>query len=117
MNHKELQASRKLLMLEVNEAAEHVGQVRARTWYYWEEGRNPIPPEVAQKMMELTAARCHIIQKLLKPKEDSHPLPYSVTFEDYKAHPKTDEGQGVIDWRIEQSVAAHFYAEGMADLI
>lgn len=116
MNNKELQALRKLLMLEVNEAAEQVGEVRARTWYYWEEGRNPIPPEVAQKMIELAGVRWHMIQKLIKRKEESHRLPYTLTLDDYNNRPEGDEW-GVISWRISQSVAAHFYAEGLADLI
>ncbi len=105
-------------MLEVNEAAEHVGGVRARTWYYWEEGRNPIPPEVADRMNELVEARGLLIEKVKRDAQGGClTLHYCATFEDFKAHPKTEEGRDIVDWRISQSVAAHFLAEGLADLI
>lgn len=118
MNHKELQALRKLLMLDTSEAAEHVGEVKARTWYYWEEGKNPIPPEVAGSMLDLERMRKMRIEKARKQIHDGGKLKYHTRYEDYNVDPDTPSGQhSVVSWRISQSVAAHFYAEGLADLI
>lgn len=61
MNHKELQACRKLLMLDVSEAAELVGKVSARTWQYWESCRYPVPQDVEDEMQALIARRLELM--------------------------------------------------------
>lgn len=120
MNNKELQALRKLLMLEVAEAAEFVGKVNVRSWQYWEAGRSAVPYDVETEMLDLESIRDHHINALLKTTEEGAHinLPYFSNFEDYTSNPTTpDEQKNVLSWRINQSVAAYFYAEGLADLI
>lgn len=46
LNNFELQAIRKLLCLDVSEAAELVAKVSNRTWQYWESGCSPVPHDV-----------------------------------------------------------------------
>lgn len=122
MNNKELQALRKLLMLEVAEVAEFVGKVNVRSWQYWEAGRSAVPADVETEMLDLESSRDFQIESLLKSTESNDAtrfqLPYFSSFEDYTANPTTPADQkNVLNWRISQSVAAYFFAEGLADLI
>lgn len=117
MNNKELQATRKLLMLDVSEAAELIGGVSPRTWQYWEAGRNAVPTEVADEMRNLLSIRLEMMdeidQRLERGEERSVVLPFYSSFEQYvQAHP----GRTKVAWRLSQAVAAHHYTEGHAAL-
>lgn len=118
MNHKELQASRKLLMLDVAEAAEHIGQVSPRSWQYWETGRSPVPADVADKIEDLLRMRLGMIadvgeQAAKRPRAGRMTLRYFGSLHEFvEAHP---DGT-VLGWRLHQAVTAHYYANGKADL-
>src|SRR3546814_1610125 len=60
----ELQATRKLLMLDVAEAADLIGQVSPRTWQYWESGRNTVPADVSDEMQALLSIRGEMIDAI-----------------------------------------------------
>lgn len=121
MNNKELQALRKMLMLEASEAAELVGQVSTRTWQYWEAGRSPVPADVENAMSALMEHRAQLIDEIEervkgKPAEewaDLLELPFYQRFEDFEAD---NPGKTRLDWRVEQSVAALYFADGLARL-
>lgn len=113
MNNKELQAARKLLMLDVSEAAEHVGGVSPRSWQYWESGRNAVPEDVSDEMQSLLRMRSDMIADVFEQsggKRGKHFVLryYNSLGEFIDAHP---DGT-VRGWRLHQSVAAHYYAGG-----
>ncbi|WP_118986296.1 Aca2/YdiL-like domain-containing protein [Photorhabdus sp. CRCIA-P01] len=63
MTNKELQALRKLLMLDVKEAAECIGGVSSRTWQYWEAGRYPIPQDVESAIKDFVNLRNSLLKR------------------------------------------------------
>ena len=113
MNHCELQALRKLFMIDVSEAAEHIGHVSARTWQYWESSRYNIPDDVILIMSQLCQKRRGILDQLKakhqakREKGERLSLPYHQTFSSFeKKFPKSD----VIAWRLHQSTTAEILA-------
>lgn len=114
MNNKELQAARKLLMLDVSEAAEHAGGVSARSWQYWEGGRSPVPDDVADEMQSLLRMRRDMIAEVREQAAGKRfALRYFNSLAEFvNAHPDGN----VLGWRLHQSVAAHYYAGGKVDL-
>ncbi|RFA24373.1 hypothetical protein CAI21_21945 [Alkalilimnicola ehrlichii] len=121
MNAKELQALRKMLMLDASEAAELIGGVSPRSWQYWEAGRSPVPADVEVTMEVLVEQRAKLIDEIEervkgKPVDeriDVLELPFYQRFEDYEA---ANPGKSRLDWRVEQSVSALYFADGMARL-
>lgn len=119
MNNLELQAARKLLMMDVSEAAAEIGKVSARTWQYWESGRSTVPTDVAlevEALLEVRLERMRAVDDQLSGLEQGQvlSLPYYLNFEAYQvAHP----GSRKTDWRIDQSIAAMYYTEGHAELV
>lgn len=118
MNNLELQAARKLLMLDVTEASEEIAGVSPRSWQYWESGQRTIPEDVINEMQALLSIRTAKIDELaeLLEKVDGTKiqLSYYLSFEQYQEkHPEARKMQ----WRIEQSVAALYFTEGHANLI
>lgn len=116
MNNKELQAIRKLLMLDVSEAAELIGKVAPRSWQYWEAGRSPVPLDVESEMQDLLAVRAQLMDAVDEQIAggDVIKLPFYASFEQYAA----DNPDGThLGWRLSQSVAALYFAEGHAELI
>ncbi|MEL0577040.1 DUF1870 family protein [Pectobacterium punjabense] len=116
MTNKELQAIRKLLMLDVSEAAEHIGRVSPRSWQYWESGRSAVPDDVEQEMLDLASVRIEMmsaIDKRLAAGERPQ-LRFYNKLDEYLAD---NPDHNVIGWRLSQSVAALYYTEGHADLI
>lgn len=116
MNNKELQAIRKLLMLDVSEAAELIGKVAPRSWQYWEAGRSPVPADVECEMQDLLAIRTQMMDAVDDKiaAGEALKLPFYGSFEQYQL----DNPEGThLSWRLSQSVAALYYAEGHADLV
>lgn len=120
MNNKELQALRKMLMLDSSEAAELIGNVSARTWQYWEAGRSPVPADVENAMNALVERRSKLIDEIENEVAGTPPdawnleLPFYQRFEDYQPdHPRSSR----LDWRVSQAVAAAYFADGLARLI
>lgn len=114
MNNKELQAARKLLMLDVAEAAEHVGHASPRAWQYWESGRNAVPDDVDEQMRMLLHMRRELIRDI-EQQAPSGPLTlrYFGSLGEFRtAH---DDGT-VLGWRLHQSAVAHFVGTGRATL-
>lgn len=118
MNNLELQAARKLLMLDVSEAAEEIGNVSARSWQYWEAGQRSIPEDVTNEIYALLSIRTEQIDELeellSKTTNSQLQLKYYLSFEQYRDdYPDARKMQ----WRIQQSVAALYFTEGYATLI
>lgn len=109
MNNKELQAIRSLLMISVKEAADHIGNVSARTWQRWEDGSYNVPDDVAEKMAALAVKRLLGVAK----QAGSLELDYYMSLEEYKLEHIDGD---LVGWRISQSVAAYFFGEGAASL-
>ncbi|MGV2930163.1 DUF1870 family protein [Vreelandella venusta] len=111
MRGSELQALRKLLMLDVREAAEEIGQVSARSWQYWESGRYQVPSDVADKMWAAVdiykRLKAHI--ESLVNKQAGFDMSYYTRFNEYL---RDNPSKSIIDWRIEQAVAAEAYSKG-----
>jgi len=108
MNAKELQAARRVLMLDVREAAELIGGVSKRSWQYWEAGRSKVPDDVGRKMAELLKRRQSLLEETeARVQAGLRALPFYANFHDFdQAHP----GEGILAWRIGQSVAAELHA-------
>ncbi|MFC0708816.1 DUF1870 family protein [Azorhizophilus paspali] len=118
MNNSELQAIRKLLMLDVREAAEEIGKVSVRTWQYWESGRSKVPVDIEVEMntlLEVRLERMRAIDDQLSalPEGQKLRLPYCLSFEQYLT---ANLGSTKTLWRMDQGIAALYYTEGVAEL-
>lgn len=116
MNNRELQALRKLFFLSVTEAAEHIGGVSARSWQHWESGKYSVPDDVSKKMDELADRRLNMIEvceNVMSEHNVATDIDYDISFESYESR---HSGSSVIDWRMAQSVAAHFLGERIANV-
>lgn len=116
MKSKELKAARMLLMLDMSEAAEEIGTVTRHTWRTWEAGKYRVPNYVETQMHELLAERLKRIEDCDRKVNNGEwlQLPFYESFDQYRAeHP----AGSVMTWRISQSIAARYFAEGVADLI
>lgn len=117
MTGKELQALRKFCMLGVREAAEIIGKVSARSWQYWESGRSPVPDDVEDMMNGLMTQRQYMLEEAkfrIEEADSVISLPFYVAHGEFA---KDNTGQGVIPWRLSQSVASELYASGLVTLI
>jgi hypothetical protein len=110
MNNKELQAFRKLLMLDVKEAAEHIGDVSPRTWQYWEAGRNPIPKDVENEIKDFVNLRNSLLKRRILEWQngDLRVAQYYMTINEFE---QTTGKRNVVMWRITNSVAAEILSE------
>ena len=114
MNNKELQAARKLLMLDVTEAAEHIGHASPRAWQYWESGRNAVPDDVGEQVRMLLHMRRELIREIeQEAPAGSLTLRYFGSLGEFRA--EHDDGT-VLGWRLHQSAVAHFVGTGRAAL-
>ncbi|HBN53047.1 MAG TPA: DUF1870 domain-containing protein [Stenotrophomonas sp.] len=114
MNSKELQAARKLLMLEASEAAEFIGNVSVRSWQYWETGQRTIPADVIDRIGDLLRMRRDMIGAIdsAAPSGQLQLRYFSSLGEFRSAHA---DGT-VLGWRLHQSAVAHFVGGGRAEL-
>lgn len=112
LNNYELQAVRRLLCLDVSEAAQLIGKVSKRTWQYWESGRSKVPEDVETEMYTLVSQRNQIIDFFTKEVgiySDFGVIRWYHTYEDFLSdYPKSNK----ILWRLHQSVCAFFFTEG-----
>ena len=117
MNNKEIQAIRKLLMLEVKEAADFVGGVSARTWQYWESGKYNVPEDVAELLLGLVEKRLQMIETsedvISEQGADQVDVAYYLKYDEYLLDHKN---ACVVDWRLAQSVAAYLVGENITSL-
>lgn len=113
MKNFELQALRKIFMLDVSEAAEFIGKVSARTWQRWEDDTYKIPTDVIAEMEILMHIRQDMIRELDVDHDELPSFKYYRHFEDYKIdYPENT----VVDWRLWQSVISQAYSEELVQL-
>lgn len=102
MNHIELKTARTLLCLTVQDAAEHIGAVKQRTWEYWEQGEKPVPDDVAERINHLLNRRREILatvqQQMLR--DDANLKDVAVVY-----YPNPEYCESILDWRFSQSLA------------
>ena len=111
MTHTELRQLRKLLFIDVTEAARLIGECEPRTWQRWEKGDRSVPLDVVQTINMLSLTR---LERLQLESDDNDPsCRYFETFEEYKA---CGGGGNELMWRLAQSVAAHILHEQQAQL-
>lgn len=109
MNANELESIRKLLMLDVVEAAENIGEVSNRTWQYWEAGRSKVPLNVSSKLEQLIQLRDETIYKILKDcsKESNEAIKWYKSHQDFQCdYPNKSK----IIWKIHQSISSVVFA-------
>lgn len=106
MTKYELKQLRKLLFIEVIEAAKHIGGCEPRTWQRWESGDRGIPPDVKRTIQQLIFTRQDRLQ--CDYDENDPNYCYFDTFEEYKS--AGGEG-GKIEWRLAQSVVTALLCE------
>lgn len=115
MNKLALIACRRILFLEVEEAATNIAGVSQRTWRYYESGRTPIPKNLIEKMQNLVACRASLKERM-STEADAHRqkgegrqvVPYYLTFDEYHQETGLDD---VVGFRLDQSVKASLYLE------
>lgn len=106
MTNFELKQLRRLLFLDVSDAAKLVGRCEPRTWQRWEKGDRAIPCHVDQAMKMLALSRLEMLK--VEFDENDPGYRYFDTFEEYKAsNGKGDE----LKWRLAQSIAAFLLVE------
>ena len=108
--NRELQYLRRLIYLDVSEAATHIADVSARTWHRWEEGTRKVPADILNKTQDIVDQYVDFVMD----GEESNPLcQYFDSFDLF--HKET--GAGVIEWRLAQAVSAGKYAKEEFGLI
>ncbi|GGB52880.1 hypothetical protein GCM10011607_11720 [Shewanella inventionis] len=110
MTNNELKQLRRLLFLEVNEAAKLIGECEPRTWQRWEKGDRAIPLDVSRAIQMLCLTRLERLQVGFDEADPNYR--YFENFEDYKASGGTGNE---LKWRLAQSVATVFLCETEAD--
>ncbi len=116
MTNIELQALRKLFLLDVAEAAEEIGHVSPRSWQYWESGRSPVPDDVATKMEALAKTRGEMLSHQ-RQEMSKAVAPHAIQFYRTRdAYTSSTGDQSAVMWRLNQSVAAALFAEDGAIL-
>lgn len=115
MNHIELKTARILLGLTLQDAAEHIGKMKQRSWEFLEQGKRPIPDDVVRTMCFLIKRRREILtaiqEKMLR--EDGDLTRIAVV---YYLNPNHCES--ILDWRFSQSLAmtlAHDYGAHLVE--
>ncbi|HIF9538211.1 DUF1870 family protein [Photobacterium damselae subsp. damselae] len=110
MTNIELKQLRRLLFLEVTEAAKMIGKCESRTWQRWEKGDRAIPTDVSKVIQMLALTR---LDRLQVEHDEADPnYRYFDTFEGYKA----SGGAGnELKWRLAQSVATALLCKVEAD--
>lgn len=108
LNNHELQAMRKLMMLDVSEAAELIGGVSNRTWQYWESGRSKVPSDVNDKMYEIVSQMNECTGEAIM--EQNIDCKWYHTFEDFlKDYPNSNK----IWWKVHQAVCGYLFSNGV----
>ena len=108
LNGLELQAIRKILMFEVTEAAELIGECTARSWRRWESGKVKPPKDIQSKIFKLIERRNNIKKGIVTRWQweikgglsEGLTLKYYSTFDEHRAdfpHENRDR------WRLYQS--------------
>lgn len=115
MNNLELLACRKLLFLEVNEAAKFIGNVEARTWRYYESGRSNLPEAIRSRMQGLLQRRASLLEELRQQAADYRKqgngrqvVPFFTSFEQFQQETGLPD---LLEWRIDMSVKSSLYLE------
>ena len=98
MTNYELQALRKLLFLDVAEAAKEIGEVTTRTWQRWEDGSRKVPQDIAGQMNDW----CQLYSDMLDDKRlNNNDITYHKTLDDFE----TATGKrNVVVWRLTQAI-------------
>lgn len=110
ITHIELKQLRRLLFLEVSEAARLIGECEPRTWQRWEKGDRTVPQDVEQTIQMLALSRLEMLQ--FESDENNPNYQYFETFEEFK----TAKGGGnELKWRLAQSVATALLCEREAE--
>jgi hypothetical protein len=113
LNNHELQALRKMLMLDVSEAAELIGKVSNRTWQYWEAGRNKVPADVEMEVYALHSQMNECIGGILQAGEENNDIRWYHTFEEFKSdYPNGNKAW----WKVHQAVCADLFANTGDDI-
>lgn len=98
MNNFELQALRKLLFLDVAEAAKWIGDVTPRTWQRWEDGTRNLPADVADQMNDW----CQLYSDTLEEKRhNNRAVVYYRSLDEFEV---ATGKRNVVVWRITQAI-------------
>lgn len=117
MTNIELQALRRLFMLKVVEAARYIGgDVSADQWHRWEQGKDPIPETVIDKMLQLKKERRENVALIIdniNNRVGANTIKYFMDYQDFvKINPTKD----IVHWRLNQSIATELYFRGLEKL-
>lgn len=123
MNNLELQSLRRLLFFSVPEAAlfvaasnERIDGVQERSWRRWEEGTVPVPPNIAERMMDLCKWRAQALEAMrgaiTDGQADHHELDLVMVWYDTLEGWATLDGREPVLWRPQCSVVAESVAMG-----
>lgn len=109
MTASELKQLRKLLFIDITEAARLIGECETRTWQRWEKGDRPIRLDVIETMQMLSLSR----EELLSVEYDEANPNYR-HFETFKEYKDANGGGNELKWRLAQSIASQLLCEQQA---
>lgn len=102
----QLTALRNHLSIPVKTAIDHIDDVKSkRAWYYYEEGRNPVPKEVSSKMLLLLRLRNATLKSFV---DGRYTVGQFKCIEDFKA---SIDSATDVRWCLHQSAEAEFVAK------
>ncbi|WP_413734289.1 DUF1870 family protein [Shewanella sp. BJSY2023SW005] len=110
MTNHELKQLRRLLFIEVSEAARLIGDCEPRTWQRWEKGDRQVPGDVIETLQMLALSRYEMLQF-----EFDETNPNYRYFETYDEFKEAGGGGNELKWRLAQSVSAALLCERSAD--
>ena len=114
MTQTTLQALRRLLFFSIQEAALHIAvpPVSEQQWHEWEDGTQPVPDQVSQRMKDLAdwrstalAATADNIRQQIKEKGGVPEAVFILWYERLEDWMSLAHREPVM-WRIQQSVCA-----------
>jgi hypothetical protein len=126
MTNKELHALRKLLFLSVDECAKHIGQDDDKEkWLKYESGEIEIPGMIEKVFTALIKVRKETIETMEKTiKKSNAELSESGTnlltsvayYMSPEEHSTNNKKAMFFEYRLDQSIAAHFLSKGLCVL-
>ena len=111
LNNLELQALRKLLCLDVSEAAECIGKVSNRTWQYWESGRSQVPNDIDYEMYGLLSHRNRLIDETLLETHEQGDMGVLKWYHIFDLFVVDYPNCSKLEWRLHQSILVHLFTE------
>lgn len=112
MINSDLQVLRKMLFLDVAEAASAIGDVTVRTWQRWEDGTRKVPADVINDVNDFIAIMHNKLAEHIEGQTSPH---YYANILEWELATGKSSRQAVVFWRMSQAIYAQALAMKMAN--